>query len=184
MKARIHQLGDRDWQPGDVLQTSIGQMDTLLSPLQLANYAATLANNGKRMEVSILKSVRSYTFDKVVYEHEPKVVETIEADEAFDTIRDGMIAASRIGTARSIFGEGLYELTVASKTGTPETAAYPNSTFIAYAPAEDPEIAVCVIIEKGWHGYTGAPVAKDIFDAYFSTKGRSSDEVNYVRQLP
>ena len=68
-------------------------MDTLLSPLQLANYAATLANNGKRMEVSILKSVRSYTFDKVIYEHEPKVVETIEADEAFDTIRDGMIAA-------------------------------------------------------------------------------------------
>ena len=184
LKARIHQLGDRDWQPGDVLQTSIGQMDTLLSPLQLANYAATLANNGKRMEVSILKSVRSYTFDKVIYEHEPKVVETIEADEAFDTIRDGMIAASRIGTARSIFGEGLYELTVASKTGTPETAAYPNSTFIAYAPAEDPEIAVCVIIEKGWHGYTGAPVAKDIFDAYFSTKGRSSDEVNYVRLLP
>jgi len=41
-----------------------------------------------------------------------------------------------------------------------------------------------VIIEKGWHGYTGAPVAKDIFDAYFSTKGRSSDEVNYVRLLP
>ncbi len=136
------------------------------------------------MDLTILKSVKSYTFDETFYEHEPEVAEKTDADAAFDTIREGMVAASRIGTARSTFGEGVYEMKVASKTGTPETATDPNSTFIAYAPADDPQIAVCVIIEKGWHGYTGAPVAKEIFDAYFfSNKGKTSGPEKYGELL-
>ena len=58
-------------------------------------------------------------------------------------------------------------ISVGSKTGTPQTWNLPNSAFIAFAPAEDPEIAVAVLIEKGWHGFTGAPVARDVFDHYF-----------------
>ncbi|MEM1485069.1 penicillin-binding transpeptidase domain-containing protein [Oscillospiraceae bacterium PP1C4] len=184
LKAKLHQGEDAKWQPADTVQTAIGQLDTRLSPLQLANYAATLATNGKRMKVSILKSVKSYTFDETVYEHKPEVAETIDADMAFNTVREGMVAASRIGTARGTFGEGLYEMKVASKTGTPETAESPNSTFIAYAPADDPEIAVCVVIEKGWHGYTGAPVAREIFDAYFfSNNGKNAGATKYGELL-
>lgn len=170
---------DPNWHPGDVLQSSIGQMDTRLSPLQLANYTATLANNGKRMKLSLLKSVKSYTFDETIYEHQPQVAEKIDADAAFNAVREGMVAASALGgTSGSYFGN--YSMKVASKTGTPETAAEPNSTFIAYAPADDPEIAVCVVIEKGWHGYTGAPVAKAIFDAYFHTNaGKAADISGY-----
>ena len=78
-----------------------------------------------------------------------------------------MVAASRTGTAASYFGS--YPVDVASKTGTPETADLPNSTFICFAPADDPQIAISVVIEQGWHGYTGAPVARDILDAYFSS---------------
>lgn len=168
LKEKLHRGDDAKWQPADTVQTAIGQLDTKLSPLQLANYTATLAANGTRMELTLLKAVKSYTLDQTIYEHKPKVAQVMDAPkEAFDTVREGMIAASRVGTARAVFGEGLYEMTVASKTGTPEAGNELNSTFIAYAPAEDPEIAVCVVIEKGYHGYTGAPVAKEIFDAYF-----------------
>ncbi|MBC8586042.1 penicillin-binding transpeptidase domain-containing protein [Youxingia wuxianensis] len=162
------------WQAGDVLQASIGQMETLLTPLQMANYAATLANNGKRMKLTIVKAIKSYSFDETIMEHEPEVVEVVDASpEAFATVREGMVAVSRIGSARATFG-GDYPMNVASKTGTPETLAEPNSTFICYAPAEDPELAVAVVIEKGWHGYTGAPVAKAVFDQYFFSSGSKS----------
>lgn len=181
LKKQIH---GEEWQPGDIVQTSIGQLDTLLTPLQLANYCATLASNGKRMRVTALKSVLSYGFKETIYEHEPEVVEQIDSPEAFDTIREGMVAASSItGTSWMVFAN--YQIPVASKTGTPETANLPNSTFIAYAPANDPQIAVCVVIEKGWHGYTGAPVARDIFDAYFISDSFSSgDNLSYGTLLP
>lgn len=183
-KALIHK-DNPEWMIGDTIQTSIGQFDTMATPLQLANYCATLANGGKRMRATVLKSVRSYAFDETQYTHEAEVVEDIDSPEAFAAIRDGMVAASRIGTSVSTFGEGVYEMTVASKTGTPETAVMPNSTFIAYAPAgagQTPEIAVCVIIEKGWHGYTGAPVAREVFDAYFYS-GETGDRVNQYNTL-
>ncbi|MPN61532.1 hypothetical protein SDC9_209270 [bioreactor metagenome] len=69
------------------------------------------------------------------------------------------------GTAYRYLGD--YPFTVASKTGTPQTNEFPNSTFICFAPADDPQIAVAVVIEKGWHGYTGAPVARAVLDSFF-----------------
>lgn len=155
------------WNPGDVVQTAIGQMYNEFSPLQLATYAATLANNGKRMDLNIIKSVETYNRDKVISENKPTVISEMNdvPKEVFETVREGMVMASRTGTAVAHFGD--YFVDVASKTGTPQTAAFPNSTFIAYGPAEDPEIAVAVVIEKGWHGYTGAPVAKAVMNKYF-----------------
>lgn len=176
-------LRGEPWQEGDTVQASIGQLDTQLSPLQLANYCATLASNGARKRVTLLNSVRSYNFEDEVYQHEPEIAEQIDSPEAFNVIREGMVAASRIGTSSAVFGEGAYKMTVASKTGTPETSAHPNSTFIAYAPAEDPQIAVCIVIEKGWHGYTGAPVARQIFDAYFNV-GEGGANAGFGQLLP
>lgn len=174
LKAKLHTGDDANWYPGDILQASIGQLDSQFTPLQFANYTATLANNGKRMKVSILQSVKSYTLDETYSIHTPQVAEQFDSPEAFGIIHEGMVAASTIGTARATFGN--YPIAVASKTGTPETILHPNSTFIAYAPADDPEIAVCVIIEKGWHGYTGAPVARAVFDAYFHVNDNKVDE--------
>ena len=175
---------DPTWWPGDVIQASIGQQATMISPLQLANYTATIASGGQRMRATILKSVKSYALDETFYEHEPEVVESIDAPEAFRTVQEGMVAASRIGTAASTFGS--YPLSVGSKTGTPERGdGLCNAVFIAYAPAEDPEIAVAVVVEKGWEGYQIAGVARDIFDAYFySSQGKSSDAVSYGVLLP
>jgi penicillin-binding protein 2 len=76
-----------------------------------------------------------------------------------------MVAASGPSGTALVFNN--YPVTVASKTGTPETSDLCNSVFIAFAPAEDPEIAIAVVIENGWHGFTSAPVAKDLFNIYF-----------------
>ena len=160
----------QEWFPGNVAQAAIGQSDNGFTPLQMATYAATLANGGVRMKSHLVKSVNSYGMDQVIRETEPEVAVDMQlTEEAVSAVRTGMRWASgrdgMAGTSGFVFAS--YAIDVASKTGTPETHQFPNSTYICYAPSGDPEIAVAVVIEKGWHGYTGAPVAKAIFDQYF-----------------
>lgn len=170
------QLTGEQWYSGDVLQSSIGQLYHQYTPLQLANYAATIANRGQRMKVTIVSEIRDYSMQDVVVPASPQVLGRVEASrEAFEIVVRGMVDASGPrGTASATFG--YYPITVASKTGTPETYALPNSTFICFAPAEDPQIAIAVVIEKGYHGYTGAPVAKALFDEYFGFTDHSAAE--------
>lgn len=155
------------WNPGDVIQTSIGQSKNMFTPLQLANYTATIARNGVLMETHIVDSILSYNRDEVIKKTEPVVISKLEnKNDAFTIVKEGMRQASAWGgTAGSYLGN--YPIPIASKTGTPETSGLVNSVFICFAPIEKPEIAIAVVIEHGWHGYTGAPVARDIFDAYF-----------------
>lgn len=156
------------WYQGNVLQASIGQLDTEASPIQLAGYAATIANRGSRMKLHLVKSIQSFDFQQVVYEGLPEVVDQVDASDAdYDVLIDAMVQTQRSGSAFAYLGD--YPIDVACKTGTPETTAegLPNSTFICFAPAKDPQIAIAVVIEKGWHGYTGAPVARAIMDQYF-----------------
>lgn len=165
------------WNPGDVLQTSIGQGKSLFTPLQLATYTATLANGGVRMKSHLIKSIKSYGLDETVQEMTPEVMMDMGLSEtAVNAIRDGMIRASGqngySGTSGAYFGN--YPISVASKTGTPETTGFPNGTYICYAPADDPQIAVAVVIENGYHGYWGAAVARAIFDEYFF--GKTNDQ--------
>ncbi len=171
---KLQKQGEQ-WYEGDLVQSSIGQLYNQFTPLQLANYTATIANRGKRMKVTIVHEIRDYSLQQVVESTQPQVVQVVDAPpEAFEAIIEGMVAASRPGgTASATFG--WYPVDVASKTGTPETAGLPNSTFIAFAPAQDPQIAVAVVIEKGWHGYTGAPVARAAFDAYFGYDQQAPD---------
>jgi penicillin-binding protein 2 len=162
----LRESAGRQWYAGDVMQAAIGQGDTLITPLQMASYMATLANDGVRKEMRLIKSVKTYDLDETIKEAGMVVMETMNVPkEVFETVKDGMVQASRIGTAAAYFGN--YPIDVASKTGTPQTSGLPNSVFVCFAPAYDPEIAVVIVIEKGWHGYTGAPVAKAILDAYF-----------------
>lgn len=153
-------LGDT-WEAGDVLQTSIGQSKTMASPLQLASYAATIANDGVRMQPYLVKSVHSYSFDTVLSETQPKAVCNLEVDEkVFDIVKEGMVRMAEYWFAD-------YPVPVATKTGTPQFYGdYTNSTFISFAPANDPQIAVAVVVEKGG-GVPCAPIVKTIYDAYF-----------------
>ena len=170
---------DDTWTYGNVLQSAIGQLDNAFTPLQMANYAATLANDGKRMRSHLVKSIESYNLEETVSTTEPEMLNQVEADQdAFEQVRQGMLRASRDttrGTARYYFGD--YPIDVASKTGTPQaTGSDDNATFIAYAPANDPEIAVAVVVEKGYSGQRGAPVAKAIFDEYFGLNDQQTEQ--------
>ena len=158
------------WYPGDVLQAAIGTSDSRFTPLQLAMYTATLANNGTRMDANIISKIVSYDGQQIISQTKPQIASVVDADESvFEAIKKGMVAASHYsgGTAFRYFGG--YPVTVASKTGTPENVGTKadDCIFICYAPAEDPEIAIAVVIEEGYQGYHGAPVAKEILDAYF-----------------
>lgn len=158
-------LGIR-WQEGDVLQSSIGQSYNSFSPIQFSNYAATIANKGVRVKAHLVKSINSFDFDEEIYRTPVTIASDMKmSDRTYDTLLAGMEASTR--DSSGMYWQG-FDIPVASKTGTPETTSgYPNSTFICFAPANEPEVAVSVIIEKGWHGYTGAPVARAVFEDYF-----------------
>ena len=159
------------WYPGDTVQAAIGQSDHLFTPLQLANYVATLANGGTRYKVHVLQSVTSNYYGAAVF-RQPSVV-MAEADiskSEYEAIASGMrMVVSSGGTAASPFRN--FEYTVAGKTGTASVASgTANGVFVAFAPYEDPQLAVCVIIEHGASGGNAAPVVRDIIDAYMAAK--------------
>ena len=161
---------DGEWYPGDTLQAAIGQSDNLFTPLQLANYVATIVNGGTRYKAHLVKSVNSSKDGSSVIGTTIEAVETLEMQEDnYHAVMYGMKLAADSGTASTLFSN--YKVGVGAKTG---TASVPSGTangiFVAFAPYEDPEIAVCVVVEHGAHGnYVGA-VAKAVFDEYFDGK--------------
>lgn len=179
----------QEWYPSYDMQSAIGQLDNQFTILQMASYAATLANRGNRMQVHLVDKVWDYNMENVLDAAEPTVVDTIEADASvWDTVREGMIRSCYAGgtswgtwgTQRGKTWSSTYgvDITVAGKTGSPQVANnLVNSVFICYAPADDPEIAVAVIIEKGYEGDRAAPVAKAVLTEYFfGENGTHRDE--------
>ena len=160
---------DANWHAGDTVQAAIGQSDTMVTPIQLARYCAALANFGDVYECSMLKSVSSYDYSQSVYERVPRLANEIDAsDYLWGLVREGMIgsANSPMGTSFATFYG--YTPTVAAKTGTTETGAVSDdAVFICYAPANDPEIAIAVVVEKGVAGANLAPIARSVLDYYF-----------------
>lgn len=157
---------DSIWYPGDTLQAAIGQSDHLFTPIQLANYVATLANGGTRYKLHLIKEVKSETDSKTILKNEPEVVATVNiSDENYKAIIDGMKAVSETGTASNVFAD--YPIPVGGKTG---TASVPvgtaNALFVAVAPLDDPQIAIAIVIEHGGHGNYAAPIAKNIISYY------------------
>lgn len=174
----MQQKEGRDMYAGDTLQAAIGQSDSLFTPLQLGEYAAMLANHGERHSASILKSVRSYDYSETVYERTDEILNTLEApDYIWEAIGEGMhgVASSNIyGTTANAFAYAPYS--VAAKTGTSQLGEdrTNNGIFICYAPYEEPEIAVAIVLEHGNAGSEAAPIARQIMDYYFSFKSSSA----------
>ncbi len=157
-------LGE-DWYVGDTLQASIGQSYHLFTPLQLASYAATIASDGVRYASHMLFSVGG----PEGFRNPPEVLSTVNATEdTYAVLREGMLMASRYGSASYVFGN--YRIPVCSKTGTAQVGeeSVNNAVYIAFAPMDDPEIALAVVVEGGANGYYLAEVARDIFDWYFT----------------
>ena len=166
-KQAVVNVTDSDWFGGDTLQAAIGQSYSLFTPVQLANYCATIANGGTRYKVNLIDSIRSSVDGSVVEKFGSEVVEKIDMDpQTVDQIHNGMKKVVDEGSARSIF-EG-YPIAVGGKTGTAQLGkGANNAVFIAFAPFDNPKIAVAVVLEHGVRGTNAGRVARDVFDQYF-----------------
>lgn len=167
-KEIISNITSQDWYGGDTLQAAIGQSYSLFTPVQLANYTATIANGGTRFKVNLVKSIRSSDDGSVVKEFKPSIEEEIDIDpQALNAVKDGMKKVADEGSAAELFAN--YPVNIGGKTGTAQLGnGSNNAVFIAFAPFEDPEIAVAVVLEHGVRGTNAGYVAKDIFDKYFN----------------
>lgn len=169
----------RPWyNDGDTIQAAIGQSDNAFTPLQLATYVATIANNGVRLKTHLVNKVTDYSGKNVISQTKPTVVDNIGVSQAnIDIVKEGMRQVCITGTAHTRFQN--YEVPVAAKTGTSQNP--PNSdnvTFIGFAPYDKPEIAVAVVLEHGATSRYQLNVAKAAFDAYF--KGYTADANNNI----
>lgn len=169
---------ESEWHIYDTYYMSMGQGATVDTVIQLACYVSTIANRGERMEPYLVQSILDDD-GNVLKTHEPTVVDTIELnnDSDWDIITNAMrgVVSDDGGTARNLFGSLPSSLTPAGKTGTAQTglAGDDNDSdyhgvFIAFAPADDPQVAFAGLIEYGHHGGTSAGyVCRDAFRAYF-----------------
>lgn len=178
---------NEEWYLGDSLQAAIGQSISQFTPLQLAEYCATIANGGTRHSASILKSVRSYDYTEQVYEAEHEVLSTVEtSDYNWAAVQRGMylVANDPSGSAYQTFGT--YQIPVAAKTGTAQLGENQvnNAIFICYAPYDDPQIAVAVVVEHGVAGSAVASIARDVLDAYFTVKNVNVSVETELSLLP
>ena len=158
------------WVDGNTAQAAIGQLDDMFTPIQLATYCATIANGGKRLQTHFLSKVTDYSGEETLRTY--KSHEIADADlsaDVLNVVREGMRMVALDGTASEVFGN--YPISIACKTGTAQTSnddsTEPNISFICYAPADDPEIAIAVMMEYGNKGTYAQNVAKDILDQYF-----------------
>lgn len=162
--------GGDPWQPGETLQAAIGQSEQQFTPLQIANYIATVVNGGTRYRPHLLKSVEEYHYGSTYLTVEPEVLDTIDIkEENYRAIMEGMRKVTEDGTASSVFRN--FPVSVGGKTGSAQVSAAKKAdahgVFVAFAPYENPEIAICVIGENAGSGNSVAPVAKDVFSYYF-----------------
>lgn len=159
---------EEQWYPGDTIQMAIGQSFTLMSPVQLASYVATVANGGTRYKTHLLKTVRSYDTGEEMVEPTGEVWGTVPMKEStYQAVAQGMRqAAQDAGTAGGVFGN--FPIEVCAKTGSAQVSTgVANGVFVAYAPYDNPQIAVAVVVENAGSGSSIAPVARDIFTEYF-----------------
>ena len=164
-----------EWYQGDTILAGIGQSEHRYTPLQMAVYAATVANRGTRLAATFLNRIVSPDYTTLVYEREPKVLSQVNmSDATYEAIKDGMHRVTTGGSARRFFNDWAnpYDVNVCGKTGTAEhgSGGSNHGAFICFAPMEDPEIAVAVYGEKGGAGGNMSVVAQAILDAYFAVQ--------------
>lgn len=175
MRVTASRLGSN---PDDaqVAMSSIGQFDVRTTPLQMAMVAAAIANDGKLMEPYLVETVRSPDLS-IIEKANPQVYREAMSANAANTLTDMMVGAVANGTGTAARIPGV---DVAGKTGTAETGlgTPPHAWFVSFAPAEDPVIAIAVVVENGGSvgsGATGggiaAPIAKAVMEARLQQLG-------------
>ena len=180
---------DGNWNPGDTLQASIGQGDNEFSPLQMAKYISILANGGNKIEPTIIKTIRNANGSESSKEDIKKFVNNklgIQEEETedlqiqqknLDAVLKGMesVTQDSEGTAYVRFKD--FGISVGGKTGSAEAPGNKvNAWFVGFAPFENPEIAIVVMVENGGHGNYTAEVVRDIMEEYFGMNTQTVEE--------
>lgn len=166
-----------EWRIGDTLQAAIGQSDSVFTPIQMAEYCATVANSGTRYSASILKSIRNYDYSEKLYDREPTVMSTVESAEYnWAAVHDGMwqVLNDYINEKNvNVWVDCQWR--VAGKTGTAQKGEgiQNDGIFMCYAPYKDPEVAIFVVVERGGAGADVQFIARHIMDAYITIMGYS-----------
>ena len=174
-----------EWVDGDTVQTGIGQSDSLFTPLQLAEYCAAIANGGTRHSAALLKSVRSFDYSRQLYQKDTEALSTVEtADYNWAAVQRGMYLMANDISSSSLtvyYALGNYSyngvsLPVAAKTGTSQLGEDKtnNAIFMCYAPFDDPQIAISIVVERGQAGANLSSMARNVLDAYFGLGDKSS----------
>ena len=161
---------DREWTDGQTITAAIGQSYNLFTPLQLANYVATLVSGGEHYEAHLLKNVKSYDNSRVVVVYGKGPLNDLNiSDSTMAAVTKGMHDLT-YDSLRSAFSRCVVE--AGAKTGSAQVGTdIANGTFVAYAPYDDPEIAIAIVVEKGGSGSLLANAAVDIINAWFTRDG-------------
>lgn len=174
-KEKLYGEGQQGWYSADVLMASIGQSENKFTPLQLGLYTAALANGGTRYKATFLKRIVSNDYKSLVYENSPQVMSKCYiSDEALAAVHEGMRmgVTAENGTSHGVFGD--YEIPVSGKTGTVQTdlsiagVKSDSCSYVCYAPADNPQIAIAIYVENGAQGGNLANIARAIMDVYFA----------------
>ncbi len=176
---------NQKWMPGFTIQSAIGQAGNLFTPVQLANYCATIANGGTRYKVHLIKEIKNFDLSESVSESQPEVVvETGLHDENITIVKEGM---RRVITNSLELTNGVGSaVTCAAKTGTSQVehningnkVVLTNGFFITFAPYDNPEIAIAVAIEGGRSGTSCSPVAQAIYEYYYKNDNNQKNAAN------
>ena len=168
-QGRLTWSSDENYQAGLTLMAAIGQGNTAVTPLQLAAYAATLANCGQRPALHFADRTVNAATGETVWQYAPTFTTVPGGEGVFGPIRDGM---KRMARTTRVLREA--PVACAAKTGSPQLADtlpggghYVNSVLIGYAPADDPQIAMAVVLEYGGGGSNAAPILRAVLDAVF-----------------
>lgn len=148
---------------------AFGQASYSATPLQLANYIATLVDGGDHYDAHLLKSVKTYNNDQVVYVDTPKPSNSLSISEStLGAVKTGMHDLTTSGALAPYFRSCVVE--AGAKTGTAQISSQKvnNGVFVCFAPFDDPKIAVAIVIEKGGSGAALASTAVEILNAYFT----------------
>lgn len=182
------------WYAGNTLSAVIGQENNKFTPIQMAKYASMIANGGKNINPTIIKAIQNADGTQVPKEeYEAYFNETLGITneiedlpinpENLEAVREGMksVTSESGGTAYSIFKN--FNIEVGGKTGSAQTGTVDengkkitHAWFLGFAPFDNPEIAVVIVVENGAHGSTTAYAAKDVMEQYFGMNDEKIDE--------
>ena len=159
---------DQEWTDGQTITAAIGQSYNLFTPLQLANYVATLVGGGDHYQAHLLKNVKAYDNSRLLYMYDDNPINTVEmSDITLSAVTRGMYELTVSGSVAYAFENCV--VSAGAKTGSAQVGTdIANGVFVAYAPYENPEIAVAIVIEKGGSGAALANTAVEIINSWFS----------------